>query len=150
MQGGIPVNPVARAASHFSALYPMLLLIPTAINLFLHASFTTPRNIYSGVNGNLIYAALLSSLGLVLMYSEASLTRYVHEDWRANLMARLEAIVLGFTVILYVAHHIAPSSFLIVAFATSVSIVGIEMIARGNGMDELGFGGTLVLVLGYS
>jgi hypothetical protein len=153
MQGGISVSPLARVAANFSALYLMILFIPAALNMLGHALFSTPLGAEWAFAANLVYAIMLSALGLILIFAEKSLAKLMQTDWRAAVMVRVQASILVISVLLFAAHKILPQSLVLVAFLATVSAVGISVIQPDAAFEEPWWrnadAGVIILVLGY-
>ena len=157
MQGGISVSPLARVAANFSALYLMILLIPAALNMLGHALFSTPLGVERAFTANLVYAIMLSALGLILIFAEKSVAELMQKDWRVAAMVRVQASILVISVLLFAAHRILPQSLVLVAFLATVSAVGISMIHPDTAFEDkseepwriYSNAGSIILVLGY-
>jgi hypothetical protein len=154
MQGGISVNPLARVSANFNALYLMILFIPAALNMLGHAIFSTPRGVEWALAANLVYAIALSALGLILISAEKSVAMLAGKDWRVSFMLRVQTSVLGISVLLYAAHKILPQSLVLVAFMSTISAIGIQMIERDVAFEKpwqsYSDAGVIILVLGVS
>jgi len=153
MQGGMDQRDTLSLslAMHFSALYACILSVPMALNLVVHASATVwalNRAAYI----NLLYATLVSTVGLALVYSHDSMVAHITKDWRADVTVRLEASILFISGLLVVIQKLAPQAFLVAAFLATVTAAGFQMIEH-DATDQTGwerrYSGVNVLLAGY-
>ena len=142
----------SEIALQFSALYLIFLGLPSALNIMISFTFSTAWALETAASINFLYASVISALGLALIYAHDSLAIRVGEDWRADVIVRIQASTLFISASLVIVQQLIPQAFLLVAWVGAVTAAGVQMIEM-NAADqaewERRYNGANVLLAGY-